>query len=208
MLESVVALPRSSSESRRALPRQHGAVQQRGLDREQRAAAVEEFVRRHVRFVWRTACHCGLGYDDADDVTQKVMLTAIGRFDAIEPGRERAYLYRVTRNHVRKANRTRERRREDVIEDFSMRAAPQPELDLLLERRRAHDELCRILGRLPEKLREVFVLFEFEGWTQLEISTALGVAQGTVASRLRRARESFQKLAGHLTTPQSGERNE
>jgi RNA polymerase sigma-70 factor (ECF subfamily) len=200
--ESVMTLPRTSSESASAPPGEHGAVQQH------RTAQLEEFVRRHVGFVWRVARHCGLSHEDADDVTQRVMLTVMQRFEAIQPGRERAYLYRVTRNHVRKANRTRERRREDVIEDFSMRTSPHPELDLLLERRRAHDELCRILACLPEKLREVFVLFEFEGWTQSEMSAALGVAQGTVASRLRRAREAFQTLASHLTTPPSGGRDE
>ena len=202
MLESVVSLPRSSSESARVQSQGHRVVQER------RTAQLEEFVRRHIRFVWRLARHSGLSQADADDVTQKVMLTVMRHFDAIEPGRERAYLYRVTRNQALNAHRTRERRQEDVTEDVCLRASPQPQLDSLLERRRAHDELCRILGRLPEKLREVFVLFELEGWTQSEISGALGVAQGTVASRLRRARESFEKLAGHLTSVPSGGRHE
>ena len=175
---------------------------------EQRDAQLEAFVRQHIAFVWRLARHSGLSQEDADDATQKVMLTVMRHFDAIESGRERAYLYRVTRNEARKAHRTRERRKEDVSEDLTLQAATQPQLDSLLERRRAHEMLCRILGRLPEKLREVFVLFEFEGWTQSEISAALGVAQGTVASRLRRAREGFEKLAGHLTTSPSGGRDE
>ncbi len=203
MSESAVTLPLPPSESSaRVLSGGRRAAQ------EERTAHLEEFVRTHVRFVWRLARHCGLPDADADDVTQKVMLTVMQRFDDIQPGCERAYLYRVTRNHARRAYRTRERRREDVTEDFSLRAAPEPQLDSLVERRRAHDELCRILGRLPEKLREVFVLFEFEGWTQVEISSVLGVPQGTVASRLRRAREGFQKLAAHLTTPPSGGRDE
>lgn len=197
-----MSLPRLSSESVGMPPREHPAAQ------EHRAAELEEFARRHLRFVWRVARHSGLSQEDADDATQKVMLTVMRHFDAIEPGSEQAYLYRVTRNQARRVHRTQARRREDVTEDLSLRPAQQPQLDSLLERRRAHDELCRILGRLPEKLREVFMLFEFEGWTQSEISAALGVAQGTVASRLRRAREGFQKLAGHLTTSPSGGRDE
>ena len=208
MSESVMTLPRTPSEPARARPEDRGGPEVQGAADRQRTALLEEFVRRHVGFVWRVARHCGLCEQDADDVTQKVMITVMQRFEVIESGRERAYLYRVTRNHVRKANRTLERRREDVTEDFSMRIAPLPEPDALLERRRAHDELCRILACLPEKMREVFVLFEFEGWTQLEISSALGVAQGTVASRLRRAREAFQQLASHLVTSPSGGRDE
>lgn len=204
MAEAAIALghlvdpPRSASESASVPPAKLAAAEQR------HAPGLEAFVRQHIRFVWRLARHSGLSEDDADDVTQKVMLTVMRHFEAIEPGRERAYLYRVTHNHARKAHRTRRRRKEDVIEDLSERPAPHPELDSLLERRRAHDELCRILGRLPEKLREVFVLFEFEGWTQAEISEALGVAQGTVASRLRRAREGFERLAARWTTSHSG----
>jgi RNA polymerase sigma-70 factor (ECF subfamily) len=203
-----MTLPRTSSEPQRKLPAEPGAVRVSGTAHDARTAQLEEFVRRHVRFVWRLACHSGLPHDDADDVTQRVMLTVMQRFDTIEPGRERAFLYRVTRNHVRKANRTRDRRREDITEDFSMRAATQLEPDSLVERRRAQDQLRRILARLPEKLREVFVLFEFEGWTQMEISTALGVAQGTVASRLRRARDAFQTLASELAAAPAGGRNE
>ncbi len=201
VLESVVSLPRPSRELA-GVP-----CQEPRAESEPRMEQLEDFVRQHIRFVWRLARHSGLSHQDADDVTQKVMLTVMQRFEAIEPGRERGYLYHVTRNHARKAQRARTRRREDVTEDFSSRASPGPHLDSLLERRRAHDELCRILGRLPEKLREVFVLFEFEGWTQSEISAALGVAQGTVASRLRRAREGFQRLAGHLTGTQDGGRD-
>jgi RNA polymerase sigma-70 factor, ECF subfamily len=202
VLESAVISPRSPREVARVLPRAPSSAP------EHRSARVEGFVRQHIRFVWRLARHWGLSHEDADDVAQTVMITAVRLFDAIEPGRERAYLYRVTRNHARKAYRTRERRREEVTEDFSLRPAPEPQPEALLERRRAYDELCRILGRLPEKLREVFVLFELEGWTQSEISAGLGIAQGTVASRLRRARERFQRLAGFLITPPSGGRDE
>jgi RNA polymerase sigma-70 factor (ECF subfamily) len=183
-------------------------LRERPVAREREDARLEDFVREHIRFVWRQACHSGLSPDDADDVTQKVMLTVMQNLDAIAPGCERSYLYQVTRNHARRAHRTRERRREDITDDFSLRAASHPEMDSLLDRRRAHEELCRILGRLPEKLRDVFALYEVEGWTQAEISVALGVAQGTVASRLRRAREAFQKLVSQLTPSPRGGRDE
>ena len=47
-------------------------------------------------------------------------------------------------------------------------------------------------------LRAVFIAYEFEELTMIEIATALGLPQGTVASRLRRARAQFQERVREL----------
>ena len=44
---------------------------------------------------------------------------------------------------------------------------------------------------MPLDLRTVFVLFELEELTMAEIAELLGLAPGTVASRLRRARQDY-----------------
>jgi hypothetical protein len=51
---------------------------------------------------------------------------------------------------------------------------------------------------MPLDLRTVFVLFELEEMPTQEIATVLDLPTGTVASRLRRAREEFQKLVRRL----------
>jgi RNA polymerase sigma-70 factor, ECF subfamily len=43
------------------------------------------------------------------------------------------------------------------------------------------------------ELRTVFVMYELEGMSSVEIAEALGARRGTVASRLRLAREAFQR---------------
>jgi len=48
------------------------------------------------------------------------------------------------------------------------------------------------------ELRAVFVLFELEEMSTPEIADLLEIPTGTVASRLRRAREEFQKLVTRL----------
>ena len=51
--------------------------------------------------------------------------------------------------------------------------------------------LQNILDRMPDELRVVFLLYELERFTMAEISECLSIPPGTVASRLRRAREDF-----------------
>ena len=155
-------------------------------------------------FVWRVARHLGLSAADADDVAQDVMLTATHRIDDIDPGCERAFLYRTTYYVTRRAQRTLGRCCEDATEDLSEHAAAQPISDDLLELRQAHDEFCRTLARIPEKLRAVLVLFDIEGWSQIEISETLGLAQGTVASRIRRGRDRFQRLVARSSNSGGG----
>ena len=48
---------------------------------------------------------------------------------------------------------------------------------------------------MPEELREMLVLFELEELSMQEISLALDLKMGTVASRLRRAREKFAEIS-------------
>ena len=53
--------------------------------------------------------------------------------------------------------------------------------------------LDRILEQMDLDLRAVFVLFELEELTTSEIAALLEIPTGTVASRLRRARETFEE---------------
>jgi len=59
----------------------------------------------------------------------------------------------------------------------------------------ARDLLDRVLDKMPDDLRSVFVLFELEELTVDEVAALLGLPRGTVATRLRRARVVFQKQA-------------
>jgi RNA polymerase sigma-70 factor (ECF subfamily) len=86
-----------------------------------------------------------------------------------------------------------------VKEEESDRApSPEDAVDL----RRARVWLDAILDDMSLDLRAVFVLFELDQVTMAEISVLLDVPTGTVASRLRRARQLFRdkvaRMAGTL----------
>jgi RNA polymerase sigma-70 factor (ECF subfamily) len=51
---------------------------------------------------------------------------------------------------------------------------------------------------MSDDVRSVFVLFELEGLTAVEIAELMDVPVGTVASRLRRGRDLFHEHAAAL----------
>lgn len=134
-----------------------------------------------------------------DDAAQRVFEIAASRVAVIRPGHERAFLFKtalwVAREFRRKRGRARELSDNERIE-LAEDSGGDPER--LLDERRWRHRLDALLAALPIDLRTVFVLYELEGLQLLEIASLLEIPQGTVASRLRRARESFQQGARRL----------
>jgi RNA polymerase sigma-70 factor, ECF subfamily len=83
--------------------------------------------------------------------------------------------------------------------------AALPSTEELVDQKRARELLVVILNEMSEEQREVFVLFEVEGLGLAEIAGALAIPMGTVSSRIRRAREFFQKRVARLVrAPRAG----
>ncbi|OJY20637.1 MAG: hypothetical protein BGO98_04690 [Myxococcales bacterium 68-20] len=157
---------------------------------EQRRAKLEQLVRDHYAFVWRTAQRLGVPSADVEDVVQDVLVIAARKLDGIlhQPG----FLFQTCVFVAGHARRRAQRRRE-IIDDERVHAevdgSATPEQSAVASEARA--KLQQILDGLPEELRAVFVLFELERLTMAEIAEMTGLPPGTVASRLRKAREIF-----------------
>lgn len=145
----------------------------------------------HVDFVWRTARRFGLSAAAADDAAQQVFVMASSKLGDIAPERERAFLFRAAIHVTRTMLRTAARKREDFVEEPET-ADAQPSPEEALERRRALAAAHQILERMPDDLREAFILFELEEMTMAEVARLLEIPSGTVASRVRRARALFR----------------
>ena len=177
-----------------------GAVLLESLPGDTSAAAEGErltaMAENHFQFVWRCLRRLGVPEPGVDDAAQQVFETAARKLDRIASGSERAFLFQTA---VRVASGTRRRtetRREVMDEevlDEQPSASPGPEEAAALRQRRAL--LDEVLDALPLELKAVFVLFELEELSTLEIAPLLGLPIGTVASRLRRARELFHASA-------------
>jgi RNA polymerase sigma-70 factor, ECF subfamily len=161
----------------------------------------EALYREHFAFVWRNARRLGCTDEWVDDAVHEVFLVATRRLDEFE-GRSsvRTWLFAIAFRVVGRMRRDRARRHAHV----SRYAAEQPALvsDAVRESEAAQ-YLRQLLLKLSEPQRVVLILAELEGFTSLEIAETLGIAAGTVDSRLRAART---QLARALARDRSQER--
>jgi RNA polymerase sigma-70 factor (ECF subfamily) len=160
-------------------------------------ARLRALVESQYDFIWRSLRRLGVPDTDTDDCSQQVFLVASRKLDDILPGCERAFLFSTALRVASDARRTRQRRREVFEEvDEPRDSAPNPEQ--IAEQKRARALLDEVLDSLPMELRAVFVLFELEELPSADIAEVLSIPVGTVASRLRRAREEFQRIVARL----------
>jgi len=129
-----------------------------------------------------------VGLQDADDVTQQVFLQAfrsIGKFNG--QSRFETWLYRLAVNeslqHLRRNRRWRYRVLdwEPMCESHHGEDAERKEI------------LEHALARIDPELRSIFLLREVEGLSYREIAESLQIPEGTVGSRLNRARRELQQ---------------
>jgi RNA polymerase sigma-70 factor (ECF subfamily) len=157
-------------------------------------ARLRAIVGAHFDFLWRSLRRLGVPSTDVDDCAQQVFLVAARKLDEIVPDAERAFLFGTAMRVASDARRSRTRRREVHEDDAAEAFDPAPDPEQIADRRRARAVLDEVLDALPMDLRAPFVLFELEELPTAEIAVLLDLPAGTVASRLRRAREEFQRI--------------
>jgi RNA polymerase sigma-70 factor (ECF subfamily) len=159
------------------------------------AADVESRLRRmlaeQVDPLWRFLRRLGVREGGIDDALQEILLIAARRNADIEPGKERSFLFSTACRVASEIRRRGPHRHEVPEEAAGDRADPSPGPEELTDKAKARVVLDAVLEGMPLDLRAVFVLYELEEHTMSEIAVLLGVAPGTVASRLRRARAHF-----------------
>jgi RNA polymerase sigma-70 factor (ECF subfamily) len=148
--------------------------------------------------LWRFLRRLGIAEADVDDAVQEVILVLARKLDQVEEGRERSFVFstafRIASDMRRRAKRRREVDDAPLLELES--AGLDPEASA--ERARMVVLFRQVLSQLSLEQRAVFVLFELEDFTMAEIAEALELPMGTVASRLRRGRETFERLAAQV----------
>jgi RNA polymerase sigma-70 factor (ECF subfamily) len=175
-------------------------------DRDRVRAALDA----HYAALWRFLRRMGVGESEIEDAVQHVLMVFAQRAWMVAATAERAFLFgtaiRVASDFRRKRRRAVELEGEEAILQLEH---PTPDAESQLAERELRRWLDRLLEELAPKFRAVFVLAELEELTMAEISELLDIPPGTVASRLRRARELFESKAFRLRTRlESTERDE
>jgi RNA polymerase sigma-70 factor, ECF subfamily len=165
---------------------------------------ITRLVEDQLGFVSRVLRNLGVPDSELDDTVQRIFILASKKLDDIQTGSERGFLFRAAKHMAAHVWRSRARnRRLEELDDQLPSSEESPEQ--LISQKRARELLDHILGRMPNDLRVVFTLYEFEDLTVPEIAELLAIPVGTVASRLRRARAEFNAAAQRV---RSRERDE
>jgi RNA polymerase sigma-70 factor (ECF subfamily) len=140
----------------------------------------------HVDRLFRAAYALTGSREDAEDLVQETYARVLARPRILRSDNDIAYLLRVLRNTFL-ASRKRSVRHahvslDDVVEPEAPRST-EPEAAL------AARQAMRAVAALPPDFRDALVAVDVVGLSYREASRSLGVREGTVMSRLYRARE-------------------
>lgn len=135
----------------------------------------------------------------AEDVCQEVFVRLYTYGKTIEPGKEKAWLLRVTVNCCRDIWRGAWLKRV-VLGAPTLEIIPSQ--DETIEQREEKAELMRAVHKLPAVFRETILLHYYQGLGIAEIAQMLDLPEGTISSRLSRAR---RKLGAILKEEATGE---
>jgi RNA polymerase sigma-70 factor, ECF subfamily len=159
---------------------------------------LRETVRLHLDLVWRVLRRGGLLRADAEDACQDVFWILAQRYHAVPEAAQRSFLVSTALRVAADRRRTKWHAAVDTGFELDERASPAPLADEQLELSRAAGLLDRALSTLSDDERAIYILAELEQLSRTEVAAALAIPPGTVASRLRRARESFDAALRRL----------
>jgi RNA polymerase sigma-70 factor (ECF subfamily) len=171
--------------------------------------ACARLVTDHQRMVYQLALHLLGDPQEALDVSQEVFLRVfrtLGQFRGHST--LRTWIYRIVINQASNRQRWWRRRKKSQqvpIDDHTQthgelaesRHFAQP--DRVLQQRETAGRVWDALNQLPFDQRSVVVLREIDGLSYEEIADSLGIAVGTVKSRLARARGTLRARLGATT---------
>jgi RNA polymerase sigma-70 factor (ECF subfamily) len=159
---------------------------------------LRDAVRQHLDLVWRVLRRAGLQPADAEDASQDVFWILARRMDAVTDGAQRSFLVSTALRVAADRRRSKWHRDVDLGHEVDERASLAPLADEQLELTRASELLERALMMLSDDDRAVYISSELEQLSRTEVAAALGLAPGTVASRLSRARDCFDDAIRRL----------
>ncbi len=176
------------------------ALIQRCAARDEDACA--ELVNEHQRMVYQLSLNLLGDHNEALDLSQEVFLRVFRTIHAFRGASQlRTWIYRIVVNQARNRQRWWRRRHRSLQVSLDEHIRDHGELpeagnagspDRALGQKQLAERIRVALDCLPFDQRTALVLREIDGLSYEEIGYSLGIAVGTVKSRLARAREALR----------------
>jgi len=155
---------------------------------------VERLIEQYGQEVYKIAYFYMKETQLAEDVFQEVFYKVIKNYHKFNhQSSEKTWLIRITINTCKDMLRTSWIKRVTtfgVLQD----SENEYEKPYDIEKKETNKELYELIQRLPQKYKEILLLFYYKDLTYEEISEILQIPEGTVRSRLSRAREKLKKM--------------
>jgi len=157
---------------------------------------VNQYAKRIYNLSYRYACR----RDDAEDLTQEIFIRVYQNLKSFrtESGSLQSWIMRVGRNliidHFRRTRRFQQAAGTEEMESMNLKDDTIPSPQRFAEQAEASRFLSDGLQALPPELKEAIILRDLEGMAYLEIAELLSIPEGTVKSRINRARLELARL--------------
>jgi len=155
---------------------------------------VERLIEQYGQEVYKIAYFYMKETQLAEDVFQEVFYKVIKNYHKFNhQSSEKTWLIRITINTCKDMLRTSWIKR---VTTFGVWQDSEHEYEKPydIEKKETNKELYELIQQLPQKYKEILLLFYYKDLTYEEISEILQIPEGTVRSRLSRAREKLKKM--------------
>lgn len=156
---------------------------------------IDQYIRQYGKRLYGLCLSLCANTFEADDLYQDTWLKVLKNFSQFDSSKEfEPWLTQICVNTYRNALRRIKRSpflnfQTNEEKDACLAAVPATEKE-------DYSELHAAIQKLPEKLRMCVILFYFEGMDIAATASALGIPEGTVKSRLSKARQKLKEVLG------------
>ncbi|MCP3873985.1 MAG: sigma-70 family RNA polymerase sigma factor [Desulfobacteraceae bacterium] len=152
----------------------------------------------HMKLLYNVALKYCHNVFDAEDIVQETYLMAFNKFHQLrEKSKCKPWLLRILRNNFLKSyhkKKSRQRLSETDYQDFLKNSVTPDDAEHVLAKVSNRLAVQKAINQLPEKYKEVLLLYYMDEMLYKEIATVLDVPIGTVMSRLTRARQGLKGI--------------
>ncbi len=163
-------------------------------------AAWEMVVNQYAKRIYNLTYRYTARRDEAEDLTQEVFIRVYQNLKSFrsESGSFQNWIMRVGRNlvidHYRRTRRYQQAAGTEEMETMNLKDEKVLSPQRNVEQSEASLFLSEGLQALSPELKEAIILRDLEGMAYQEIAELLGIPEGTVKSRINRARLELAKL--------------